>query len=165
MISTARTPFVLTGRHVLAMVVGFFAAIVAVDVSFAVIAYRTDPGEVVEKPFEDGLAFNTVIARRDVERRLGWRASITTRPNQVGSRRLVVTLVDGRAAPVRRLRLQGEISRPATEAGRRRLVFDETGPGVYEASAPDTPGAWDLSLKAQAANGAPFEAEARLRWR
>jgi nitrogen fixation protein FixH len=163
--SHASSAFVLRGSHVLAIVVGFFAVVVAIDVSFAVLAYRTDPGQVVEKPYEAGLAFNADIARREHERSLGWRAKVTTELGPVGSRRLVVAVSDAAEAPVARLKLAGDLARPATAAGHRRVVFVETHPGRYEASGPDVPGVWDLTIRNEAAGAAPFEAQARLAWR
>ncbi len=162
--SHASPAFVLRGGHVLAIVVGFFAVVVAIDVSFAVLAYRTDPGQVVEKPYEDGLAFNVDIARRERERSLGWRARVTTELGPVGSRRLVVAVSDPADAPVARLKLAGELERPATEVGHRRVVFVETRPGRYEGSGPDAPGVWDLTIRNEAKGAAPFEAQTRLAW-
>ncbi|MBS0332957.1 MAG: FixH family protein, partial [Proteobacteria bacterium] len=57
------TGFRLRGWHVLAMVVGFFTVVIAVDTSFAVMAYRTHPGEVSVTPYEDGLIYNRKLAQ------------------------------------------------------------------------------------------------------
>ena len=66
--------FRLQGRHVLFMVVGFFAVIIAVDGYFMSLAIKTFPGQVSATPFEDGLAYNRTLARHDAQARLGHRA-------------------------------------------------------------------------------------------
>lgn len=164
-------PFELKGLHVLLAVVAFFAAVIAVDVGMAVQAYRTFPGEVSATPYEDGLKFNSTLAERAAERSLGWRASV--RATVVGAggtinsgrTQLMVTIADAAGAPVRGLDLRGRLERPATESGRRDLRFVETKPGAYQAVAPDSPGAWDLSLTGADRAGHPFEAESRMEWR
>jgi nitrogen fixation protein FixH len=158
--------FQLNGWHVLATLIAFFAAVIAVDTVMAVKAYATYPGEVSATPYEDGLTFNRSLAQRDQERRLGWRAKIqTTLLPDVGRTQLRVTIADAAGAPVKGLNLKGELERPATEAGRLALSFTETRAGIYDASAPDTPGAWDLTLKGTDGAGRGFDAQRRMMWR
>ena len=66
--------FVLKGWHVGVIVVAFFAGVVAVDVSMAIRAYSTFPGEVTAKPYEEGLGFNGEIHRRAAARAARTRA-------------------------------------------------------------------------------------------
>ena len=171
MTTRAVQPFELRGWHVLVIVVAFFAAVVAVDVGMAVQAYRTFPGEVTAKPYEEGLAFNTALARRAEERSLGWRAAIQTTVAGAGSAlrsgrvQLRLAITDRAGQPVQGLRLTGRLERPATESGSLSLALTETHPGIYESTAPDTPGAWDLSVSGHDASGRAFEAQRRLIWR
>ena len=167
----AGPPFEIRGWHVLAGLVAFFGAVIAVDVGMAVQAYRTFPGEVSAAPFEDGLAFNHTLAERAQARALGWRAKVRATVlgaggNNLSGRALVeVAIDDRRGLPVKGLRLSGRLERPATEAGRVSLLFTETRAGVYQALAPETPGAWDLTLTGADGSGAPFDAESRITWR
>jgi nitrogen fixation protein FixH len=165
MTPSERAPFRLTGFHVLAITVAFFGAIIAVNVGMAAAAYSTFPGEVAATPYEDGLAFNSTLARRDAERRLGWRAKIASSLDETGRVTLKTTIVDAKGLPVQGLHLKGRLERPATERGRIQADFDESAPGVYEASVAGAPGAWDLTLSGTDPKGAPFEAERRLTWR
>ena len=71
--------FVLKGWHVGLIVVAFFAAVIAVDVSMAIRAYSTFPGEVTAKPYEEGIGFNGEIHRRAAARALGWKARLADR--------------------------------------------------------------------------------------
>jgi nitrogen fixation protein FixH len=171
MTARAQPGFELKGWHVLILVVGFFAAVTAIDVGMAVQAYRTFPGEVSATPYEDGLKFNSTLAERAEERSLGWRASVKATVLGAGGTinsgrtQLLVTISDKTGQPVRGLELKGRLERPATESGRRQLSFVETRPGLYQAFAPDSPGAWDLTISGADTAGRPFEAESRMTWR
>jgi nitrogen fixation protein FixH len=150
--------FRLTGGHVLAAVVGFFAIVIAVDVTFAIIAYRTFPGEVSVTPYEDGILYNRTLAQEAAQARLGWRAGARGVADGVE-----VVFQDKDGAPLTGLKLTGKLERPATEAGRVVPRFVETAPGRYLAPA-RLHGAWDLTVEARDARGHLFIAQRRLAW-
>lgn len=151
--------FRIKGWHVLAGVVGFFAIIIAADVSFAVIAVRTFPGEVSVTPYEDGLVYNKKLAQLAAQEQLGWRAAAAAEPGVVA-----LTFRDRAGAPLRGLRVTAKLERPATETGRLTPAFRETAPGRYEADIGRETGAWDLTAEARDAQGRLFTAERRLMW-
>jgi len=155
-----RSRFQIGGWHVLAMVVGFFAVVIAVDVGFAVFAYRTFPGEVSSTPYEDGVAYNRKLAQMAAQARLGWAPVAFVASD--GAVRVEVR--DAAGQPLRGLRITGRLERPATESGRIRPAFTEAAPGVYLARPGRLLGAWDLSLRLEDAAGHSFEAERRLTW-
>ena len=152
--------FRLRGWHVLAMIVAFFAVIVGVDVSFAVVAMRTFPGQVAKNPYEDGIAFNRKVAEHAAQSRLGWRAAAGVGDDGA----VAVRVVDRSGAPVVGLTAQGKLERPATEAESRSPAFVETAPGTYVARPGDLGGSWDLTFLARDAAGHRFEAVRRLTW-
>jgi len=149
----------LTGWHVLAMVVGFFAMIIAVDAAFLIQAYRTFPGEVSVTPYEDGIAYNRTLAQLAAQEKYGWHAAAAAGPDRV-----ILKFSDARGGPVRDLSFRGRLEHPATETGRLAPEFHETAPGRYEARIADLHGAWDLTLVATNKAGQRFEAERRLTW-
>ena len=157
---SAERRFQLTGWHVLAIIVGFFAVVIAVDVSFAVSAYRTFPGEVSATPYEDGVAYNHQLAQLRAQGRLGWAPVATVAAD--GAVRVEVR--DRAGQPVRGLRLTGRMERPATESGRIVPTFREAEPGVYLAHPGRLMGAWDVSLVLTDPAGGRFEAARRLTW-
>jgi nitrogen fixation protein FixH len=154
-----RRGFRITGWHFLAMIVGFFAVVIGVDVTFAVIAYRTHPGEVSVTPYEDGLVYNKKIAQMRTQEALGWRAAAGPEAGKV-----VVLVEDAQHRPIPGLTLSGKLERPATEAGRIVPRFVETAPGRYEAQERGLTGAWDLTAEAHDRAGHSFELERRLTW-
>lgn len=152
--------FQLNGWHVLAIITGFFAIVIAVDVMFAVSAYHTFPGEVSATPYEDGVAYNRKLVQLKAQARLGWAPVATVASD--GAIRVEVRDAAGR--PVRGLRLTGRLERPATEAGRIVPTFREGEPGVYLARPGRLVGAWDTTLILVDPAGRRFEAERRLTW-
>lgn len=159
--SRAAEPFRLTGLHVLAMIVGFFVIVVAVDMGFATMALTTFPGEVSATAYEDGLAYDKTLAARARQAALGWVVEVAT-PGAPG--RVRVRLTDAAGAGLEGLSLTGVLQRPATLAGARKLRFRPLGQGVYAAEAPVAAGAWDLAVTARNTHGASFDAERRIVW-
>lgn len=146
----------ITGWHVLAGMVLFFALIIAVDTLFIVQAYRSFSGEVASNPYEAGLAFNRTLAQRQREEALGWAAVIERpEPGVVALR-----MSDKAGRPLSNLSLTGVLERPATETGRQTLNFKPKGEGWYRAEA-RLDGAWDLHATARNASE-KFEIESRL---
>ncbi len=155
--------FTMNGWHVTAIIGGFLLLVVGVDVSFAVAAYRTFPGEVSAHPYEDGLAYNHELARRTREASLGWSALAEGRA--LGTDHAVrVVMATRDARPLTGLTIEARLARPATEAGAQSLRLKETRPGLYEAGVSAAPGVWDLSFTARDRGGASFQGERRLQW-
>lgn len=157
--TATKTGFRITGWHVLAAVTGFFAVVIAADVSFAVMAYRTFPGEVSVTPYEDGLVYNRKIAQLAAQEKLGWRATAAAEAGAV-----VLTFRDRGGDPLSGLTVTAKLERPATESGRLTPRFRETAPGRYEADIGRERGAWDLTADARDREGHLFTAERRLMW-
>lgn len=153
------TGYRVKGWHVAAAVTAFFAVIVAVDVSFAVIAYRTHPGQVSVTPYEDGLLYDRHIAQLRSQERLGWKATAEARQGT-----LILTYADKGGRPLEGLAVTATLERPATGTGRLAPVFRETVAGRYEASVVGLQGTWDMTAEARAGSNVVFAAERRLTW-
>jgi len=153
--------FTLQGRHVLVAFVAFFSLIVGLDIGFAVMAYRSAPGETAANPYEAGLAYQQELELKAREAALGWTASLARTAD--GELELAVT--DRAGAPLSGLQVTGWMRRPATERDRQPLTFEPTAPGQYRSRPAQTPqGAWDLSLVARDNEAKSFHIERRLTW-
>lgn len=152
--------FRFTGWHFLAVMVGFFAVVFAVNGYFAYAALRTFPGEVSVTPYTDGIFYNKTLAQMSAQETLGWQAAAAAEPGAV-----VLYFRDHANRPVEGLKITAKLERPATESGRLTPPFHETSPGRYEASIGKETGAWDLTAEARDADGHLFVAERRLMWR
>jgi nitrogen fixation protein FixH len=152
--------FRIKGWHVLVGFVAFFGVVIAVDTGFIIMSVRSFPGQVSVTPYEDGLVYDRKLAQMAAQERLGWQAGAAAEPGAV-----VVEVRDRAGAPLTGLVVTGKLERPATEAGRLKLRFDETSAGRYVARADRLAGAWDLTAVATGPEGERFEAERRLTWR
>lgn len=155
-----RPAFQVRGWHVAAGVSAFFAVVMGVDATFAVMAYRSHPGQVSVTPYEDGLLYDKRISQQRAQERLGWRASAAAGPQT-----LTLEFADRENQPLGGLAVTAKLERPATETGRITPKFREVAPGRYEAPVGGITGAWDVSAEARDRSGAVFVAERRLTWR
>ena len=155
-----RSGFVLTGWHVLAMMVTFFAIVIGVDSIMITQAYRTFSGEVAKNPYEAGLLYNRTLAQRRAEAALGGTVDAQSAPD----RSITLRVEDRDHRPIDGLTVTGLLERPATETGRVTLAFRAVGPGLYRSPAAPTGGAWDLSATARNAKGQMMEAQRRFEW-
>lgn len=155
-------PRVITGRHVLFAVVAFFVVVVGLDTLFTVWAVQTFPGEVSPRAYEDGLAYNRILAERRAEAALGWTAKVTqgARPGAIS-----VRFLDAGGKPIPDLRVTAQFARPATLSGSRTVTLSAGAEGDYVGGPALADGAWDLTLTAARPNGHDFQARRRLEWR
>jgi len=72
---TIARPF--TGRHMLAVMLGFFGIVIAVNVTMAVLASRSFGGTVVDNSYVASQQFNTWLAAARAQRALGWQARVS----------------------------------------------------------------------------------------
>ena len=153
---------VITGRHVLFAVVAFFAVVIGLDTLFTVWAVQTFPGEVSPRAYEDGLAYNRILAERRAESALGWRTRVTqgSAPGHVTAR-----FVDAAGRPIEGLTVKAAFTRPATQSGSRTAMLTAAPADQYAGGPALADGAWDLTLTASDAQGREFQARRRLVWR
>ena len=163
-VAAAKPEFRITGWHVLAIAVGFFAIVIGVDAIFVTAAYRSFSGQVAANPYEAGIAFNKTLAQRRAEAALGWTASVSDSSPGAGQHVITLTFTDKAGEPIEDLTVTATLERPATEKGRRSMTFKLVGPGLYRSAPIQAGGAWDLSAQARNAKGDLMEAQERLTW-
>lgn len=157
--------FTLTGRHVLAILLGFFLMIVVANSIFITLAVKSFPGEQEKKSYLQGLNFNDRLAERDAQAALGWAVELTD--GFEGDRAVLdLQFLSDKARPVTGLAITGALARPATQTGEREFEFFETAPGVYRAEIEDIDaGAWLFEASAAGRDGEVFRLRKRLEWR
>jgi nitrogen fixation protein FixH len=139
----------LEGRHVLALVAAFFAAILAVNGVMVWLALGSFPGMVSPDAYREGLAYNRTLAAREAQRALGWRVQVDA-TGQGLSRRLEARFADRDGSPLRGLDVAATLKRPVTRGADQAIEFAEILPGVYRAEVEfPLPGHWQLELEAR----------------
>lgn len=120
----------LTGRHVLAIFLGFFGVIFAVNAYFISVAIGTYSGTVANEPYRKGLKYNERIAAAEQQAELGWTDEISITAD---GEELTLDLRDRDGAPVSGLEVDATLGRPATASRDAALRLEETSPGHYKA--------------------------------
>lgn len=153
------TPYRVRGWHVLAAILAFFGAVIAVNAAFIVAAVGTFPGEDEQRSYLQGLHFNETLAERRAQTALGWRAAAGFAAGGVE-----VSLRDANGAPIEGATIEAALQRPTQAALDRPLTFTSVGAGRYVAPV-DSLEAGRWRLRAHAAHGdEALDFQAELTW-
>ena len=158
-----KKPFRITGFHVLAGMVGFFAIIIAVNMVFLTLAVRTFPGEQEKKSYMQGLQFNDRLEAREAQAALGWSVDIEQAARTDESGLIELAFKSKEDAPIYKLTVEGVLSRPADDDHDIALAFTPSGPGRYQAQTGALgPGVWTLKASAANSREESFEFETKI---
>jgi|LNFM01.1.fsa_nt_gb nitrogen fixation protein FixH len=159
--STAR--FEIRGWHVLAAMLAFFGAIIAVNVTFAVYAIQSFPGEDVRRSYLQGVQYNDTLAERRAQAALGWQASTALRRDADGAF-VEVTLTARDGTAIGGADITGSLQWPTSSQHDHELSFEPVGGGRYIARLGELqPGRWRLRARADGEGGA-LDFESELTW-
>lgn len=141
--------FRLTGRHVLAMIVGFFATVAAVNGVMIYLAIGTFPGLVTASSYRVSQSYNGEIAAAEAQAARGWQVDEQISRAADGGAVLTLTLRDKAGAPVDALALSARLVHPVKQGGDLVAVVDPAGAGRYVGRfAGVEPGQWALVVEA-----------------
>lgn len=160
MSSAAKNRQEIKGWHVLAAMLAFFGAVIAVNATFVVFALSSFPGEDVRRSYLQGVQYNDTLAERRTQDALGWRAAADFVRESEGAT-LEVQLLDRQGRPLNGALIQGELRWPADARRDHAVAFAPIGDGRYRAEVRGlTEGRWLLRARAERGDGArDFEAE------
>ena len=150
-------PHEFTGRHMLIVIVTFFAVVIGVNVTMATLAQTSWTGLVVENTYVASQQFNEEAKKGRAQAALGWTGKLT-----VASGEVHYSLVDahGKALPLRGVRVL--FRHPAYEAEDEALTLAASAgvsPGnAQEFAVRHTPkdGVWIIEIDADAGLASPF---------
>ena len=143
----SQTPTPLTGRKVFAITAGFFAVVIAVNITMAFQAVSTFPGLEVANSYVASQSFDR---ERTAQQALGWRLNATANTNEIT---LHFQDADGRVVVPQDVR--ADLGR-ATEARDDHSIDLITVGDVFRADVALEPGKWVLWISATAIDGTPF---------
>ncbi|MBU1212394.1 MAG: FixH family protein [Alphaproteobacteria bacterium] len=134
----------LNGWHVLAGLIVFFGVMIAVNGVFLYFAMTTFTGIETADAYRKGVAYNASLEESRQLDKLGWKGALKATGERI---EFVLKTADG--APVRGVRVEGRIGRPATDTFDRTVAFEDAGSGVYRSQPLAlAPGNWILALEA-----------------
>ena len=152
----------LTGKHILLILLGFFAVVAIVNAAFIYFAISTGPGEEKGASYEVGLRYNNILAEERTQNALQWNHQLQI---MQGSR-LRVAITKSEGTPVAGLAVAGSFGRPAADSADRTLAFKEIDAGVYEADLGQiSPGSWVLTFTAEKSRAGSEPATYRVKER
>lgn len=132
-----------TGHHMAAILISFFAIVIAVNVTMARYATSTFGGTVVDNSYVASQKFNRWLAEARREKALGWAVSAPTRDE---SSHIVLRLKGAGGEPLGGAGLTVRAEHPLGRAPDQALRFIETAPGAYRSTGPLPNGRWKLRI-------------------
>lgn len=155
------TGFTLKGRHVLAMLLLFFGTVFCVNFYMARAAIQTFSGLEADKPYQDGLKYNEVIAAAREQAERNWKVEATVDPQADGVL-LTVTQRDGAGVATPGLAIRATFMHPADRRRDVSVVLAPAGDGRFSISAPVVAGRWDVQIEAQKEGAILFRSVNRI---
>lgn len=137
-----------TGRHMLAIMIAFFAVVVGVNFTMATLAAETFGGTVVDNSYVAGQRYNAWLAAARAQERLGWRTAL----DLDGQRRVTVALRD-RAGPLAGAEIEAVARHPLGRAPDVVLAFRAGPTGLYLSERPLPAGRWLVHLHVRRGGG------------
>jgi nitrogen fixation protein FixH len=152
----------LDGRKVLAILVGFFLVVGAVDGAMIYKAVKTFSGEVVPHPYERGLAYNRDIAAAREQEMRDWKVEARLSRLPGGETEIRVTARDAAGAEISGVEMSALLAAPASLAKDVRVALAETAPGRYAGKIAVPAGQRDLVLTASRGGAEVFRSRNRI---
>lgn len=142
-------PGMISDRIIPWYFVAFFVGLTIVLTAMTIIALRTETGVVTKHPYEQGLAYNKIIAAEENQEALDWHGKITFLQKTEKSGILLFDINDISGNIVALDKVSADITRPAKQGMdfKIELPHDETGKFAAEVEFP-TNGLWEIRVYA-----------------
>lgn len=153
----------LTGWHVLIIFGVAFSIVFATNFTFIWLALTSFTGMTDDHPYEDGLAYNEVLAERAAQEDLGWTATLSTVEEENGDITISVALHDASDLPVGGADVTLTFWRPTNQGMDTEVALQGLEPGLYtgEVQLPAR-GNWDVRGAARRDEGEALDFETRI---
>ena len=138
---------VLTGRMVLAMLLGFFVTGGAANFGWVGFAFQTFRGLASNHAYTDGLAYNNEIQAAHDQDSLGWQVKGSLSRIAPGLTRVLVTQANAQGRPADKVEVNLQFAHPADRVRDRALALSMQQAGVYAGEIAIEPGRWELTLR------------------
>ena len=136
-----RKPKAFTGRHMTAILIAFFAVVMAVNFTMARFAMSTFGGKVVENSYVASQHYNEWLKRAEAQERLGWDETVS-----LDSARHVLLTVRKNGQPITGLGVSATVNHPVGRTAPAALRFEAAADGVLRSTRPLAAGRWQLDL-------------------
>ncbi|MBX3596798.1 MAG: FixH family protein [Rhizobiaceae bacterium] len=145
------------GRHMLAIMLGFFGVIITVNMTMAYFARASWTGLVVENSYVASQQFNAKMAETRAQEALGWTSALTLEGGKV---RYNLTDRAGHSVSLKSVTLK--FMHPVDDREDTVVEMVRGGDGIYEAFHPLNDGVWLAEISADAGLEKPYRELLRL---
>ena len=145
----------LTGYHVGAMIVAFFAVIIAANATMAWFASDSWSGLVVKNGYVASQQYNAKIAAANLQKARGWRLKF-----KYSNALLSFSLTDKDNLPVYFDKIVAKIGRPVSYDNDVEMALVHKGRGLYQAKVELSKGIWSFRLDAH--GDKPYRSQGRF---
>ncbi len=143
-IGTKKGGFVITGRKMLAAMIGFFGVIIAVNSVFLYFAIDSWPGLTTDRAYVEGLEYNRVLEAAAEQTSRGWTTDLRY---DAEDSYLRVAFRGPQGGPLHGLEPLARVDRPLGDTEPVIARLHEVAPGRYEAALPVlVAGRWSVSV-------------------
>jgi nitrogen fixation protein FixH len=161
--TNAKEPKPITGKTVLAWLIGFFAVIFIANAIFIYLALGSFPGVVVESSYEAGQNYNSEIAAAKAQERLNWQVASEFVPVGETGHQLLVTAADAEGTPLYGVDVQATLQHPAQQTADVEVILNADGGGRYVGTLDKVySGNWTLVLEIEQDGKRVFKSENRI---
>lgn len=150
-----KRPF--TGWHMAAIMISFFAVIIAVNLTLAFFARSSWTGLVVANSYVASQNFNRDADTARQQQKVGWRMKLKV--NRVSAQ---VSMFDRQNQPLAGLNMRAVLQRPTDEAGDHDLKLRDLGAGIYAVQTPIGRGVWVADVTAEGPDHKPVRFVQRI---
>src|SRR4051812_28172742 len=153
--------FILTGKHVLAMLLLFFGTVFGVNFYMASAAIKTFSGLEAERPYQEGLRYDDEIVRAREQAKRDWKVDASVRAKEDGA---IVELSQKDASGVVTpgLTFTALFMHPADRRRDVKVTLAKVDAGHYQAVAPIGAGRWDVMIEATDGAALQFRSVSRI---
>jgi nitrogen fixation protein FixH len=152
-----------TGRHMLVVIVSFFAVVIGVNVTMATLAQKSWTGLVVENTYVASQQFNEEARKGRAQAALGWKGTLVIASGEIG-----YSLVDSNGKPVSLHGVRMLFRHPAYEAEDQSVTLvaapaaTTDHPQAFSARHTPRDGVWIVEIDADAGLASPFRDVRRI---
>jgi nitrogen fixation protein FixH len=155
--SATASPKPFTGRHMLAVLLGFFGIVIAVNIALAMLAVDTWTGLVVENAYVASQHFNEDLEKAHEQQALGWHSTLAYTAGT-----LHFAIAGANNAPLPGMTVAVTLQRPTHEGEDRRLALTPAASGGYERAVRLPKGTWNAEAEVTDALGRKYRRAFRL---
>ena len=153
----------IDGRHVLAMVLGFFAVVLVANGVFLALALGTFGGLVTDQPYLRGLRYNEVLAAAETQDALGWQVELDVTELDRESLAVSTRFTDPNGDRLNDLAVIVELRRPTHDGLDQKVRLTALAQGRFDGVIPvPLRGQWQLHLCATRKGTTVYRREQRL---